>query len=297
MASDTVHVGHLICDSTTPPPDRGFYKINDTTTGHVGKLVMSDPVSGKESVVLTAASSDGGIDTRGQTVTLNYCVPYVLQFPDLTAPSILASFVAGTTASQSGTTVTVSATSHGIVGSTARDGHRIYFPGSPSIPAGWYGGFAWINANTVTFQRTMSATVASESVNGGVAFISTITAATLNLPGGTMGPRGRLTLVYERAGDSTAGTKTIRLALGGSVLGVHALATSPNCEARLTTRNIFAEDSNAGVLSIDGAATTAALNTAAVNTAVGQSVSVTMSVVNAAQWVCLCSAELEVVKA
>ena len=46
MASDTVHVGQLICDSTTPPPDRGFYKINDTTTGHVGKLVMSDPVSG-----------------------------------------------------------------------------------------------------------------------------------------------------------------------------------------------------------------------------------------------------------
>ena len=37
MASDTVYVGQLICDSTTPPPDRGFYKINDTTTGHVGK--------------------------------------------------------------------------------------------------------------------------------------------------------------------------------------------------------------------------------------------------------------------
>ena len=61
MASDTVHVGQLICDSTTPPPDRGFYKINDTTTGHVGKLVMSDPVSGKESVALTATLSDGGI--------------------------------------------------------------------------------------------------------------------------------------------------------------------------------------------------------------------------------------------
>lgn len=49
----------MICDSTTPPPDRGFYKINDTTTGHVGKLVMSDPVSGKESVALTATISDG----------------------------------------------------------------------------------------------------------------------------------------------------------------------------------------------------------------------------------------------
>ena len=61
MASDTVYVGQLICDSTTPPPDRGFYKINDTTTGHVGKLVMSDPVSGKESVALTATLSDRGV--------------------------------------------------------------------------------------------------------------------------------------------------------------------------------------------------------------------------------------------
>ena len=64
MASDTVHVGQLICDSTTPPPDRGFYKINDTTTGHVGKLVMSDPVSGKESVALTATLSDGRNEIR-----------------------------------------------------------------------------------------------------------------------------------------------------------------------------------------------------------------------------------------
>ena len=62
MASDTVHVGQLICDSTTPPPDRGFYKINDTTTGHVGKLVMSDPVSGKESVALTATLSSGEVE-------------------------------------------------------------------------------------------------------------------------------------------------------------------------------------------------------------------------------------------
>ena len=65
MASDTVYVGQLICDSTTPPPDRGFYKINDTTTGHVGKLVMSDPVSGKESVALTATLSDGGVGILG----------------------------------------------------------------------------------------------------------------------------------------------------------------------------------------------------------------------------------------
>jgi len=72
MASDTVYVGQLICDSTTPPPDRGFYKINDTTTGHVGKLVMSDPVSGKESVALTATLSDGRVrvSAGGKPLTL-----------------------------------------------------------------------------------------------------------------------------------------------------------------------------------------------------------------------------------
>lgn len=222
-------------------------------------------------------------------------LPYLLPFPDLTAPSILASFVAGATASQSGTTVTVSATAHGIVGNATRNGHRIYYPGSASIPAGWYAGFAWVDANTVTFQRS-AATVASESVNGGSAYLSNTTIASLTLPGGSMGPRGRITLRYQRAGDATAGSKNVRLTLGGTVLGVHVLNSSMNGEFTLSVRNLGSESNQAALLSADGTSTAGAVSTAAVDTTAAQTVAIAAILVNAGQWVAIPAAELEVVK-
>ncbi len=60
MSYETIRVGQLICDSTTPPEDRGFYKIDEKTTGVVGDLVFVHPVSGKESVPVQAVTSPGG---------------------------------------------------------------------------------------------------------------------------------------------------------------------------------------------------------------------------------------------
>lgn len=65
MATETIRAGQLILDSTTPPPDRGFYKIDDTTTGHVGKLVINDPTTNAASTVVTATSSAQGIVIYG----------------------------------------------------------------------------------------------------------------------------------------------------------------------------------------------------------------------------------------
>lgn len=61
MATETIRAGQLILDSTTPPPDRGFYKIDDTTTGHVGKLVINDPTTNAASTVVTATFSAQGV--------------------------------------------------------------------------------------------------------------------------------------------------------------------------------------------------------------------------------------------
>lgn len=62
MSYETIRVGQLICDSTTPPEDRGFYKIDEKTTGVVGDLVFVHPVSGKESVPVHAVTNPGGGD-------------------------------------------------------------------------------------------------------------------------------------------------------------------------------------------------------------------------------------------
>jgi hypothetical protein len=66
MATETIRAGQLILDSTTPPPDRGFYKIDDTTTGHVGKLVINDPTTNAASTVITATSSAQGLWSLGE---------------------------------------------------------------------------------------------------------------------------------------------------------------------------------------------------------------------------------------
>jgi len=65
MSNETLNVGQLICGSTTPPPDRGFFKVDDTTTGHVGALKVFDPVTNQPSTVIIASPSGSGMDLRG----------------------------------------------------------------------------------------------------------------------------------------------------------------------------------------------------------------------------------------
>lgn len=220
-------------------------------------------------------------------------IPYSLAFPDF-SPSILASFVAGTTASQAGTTVTVTAAAHGIIGNASRNGLRIYFPGSPSIPAGWYSGFAWIDANTVTFQRPASSTVSSESVNGGLAFTSTVTVCSLTLPGSSLGALGRLTMRFARHGDATAGAKAIKLAVGATTFCTAFTTTVPAVFQALTAV-LTSAARQIGVSSADGLGGSAQV-VSAVDTSTDQTVSCTASLTNAAQWQAIDWVELEGVR-
>ena len=175
------------------------------------------------------ASGSGLIRPNGVTAA----IAQVYSFNDF-SPSILASLVANTTASQASDTVTVNAPAHGIsfpMGTTAKAGFMFYYPGSPSIPAGWYPGFALVDANNVTFKRTPSATVPSEPVNGGAAFTSLTTLASFTIPAGALSPQGHLSITSFRAGDGTPGAKTMRVFIGGlnlatSVVTASAILTS-----------------------------------------------------------------------
>lgn len=158
----------------------------------------------------------------------------ILPFPDF-APSIVASFVAGTTATQSGTLVKVTATAHGIVGSTARNGWRIFWPGSPSIPAGWYQGFAWVDANTITFTNPTSQTVASESMNGGAAWTTITRCCGLTLPGNSVGPTGYLRARLYRSGGAVTASKFVRLYVGATNFAVSLTTTTSSLTTCTTT--------------------------------------------------------------
>ena len=221
-------------------------------------------------------------------------IPYSLAFPDF-SPSLLASFVAGTTASQSGTTVTVNAPAHGIVGSNARNGYRIYYPGSTSIPAGWYPGFAWVDANTITFQRA-AATVASESVNGGAAYTSLTTICSLALPGGSMGPYGRVSVRAKRMGDTTAASKILRvIGPGGRTYGYWSLTTASWATGVMTFFSLGSDTSQATFGSVDGSSGVSEyMYTGVVNFGVDQVLSLGGSVSAAGAWLAVDVAEMEI---
>ena len=236
------------------------------------------PTSG---IPLTATLSDVGVAS----------LPISLAFPDFT-PCIVASFVAGSTASQTGNTVTVTATAHGIVGSAVKNGYRIYYPGSPSIPAGWYAGFAWVNANTVTFQRATSADVSSESINAGAAFTSVVTVGSLSLPGGSLGDKGRMSLRTSLHGDQVSAAKTIRILSGAVTFAMASTTTSPSIHQTLSvTLNGFGQQIGVGARDGSGAG---GQTVSSVDMSISQPIACAVNVTNPGQWVCVEYAELEI---
>ena len=81
---------------------------------------------------------------------LPFGVPISFKFDGFTTGRFVASLVAGSTATRVGLLVTVTATAHGIPSGTY-DGSYFFFPGCPSLAAGWYSGFLVVSANAVQF--------------------------------------------------------------------------------------------------------------------------------------------------
>lgn len=150
--------------------------------------------------------------------------PKIFKFPDF-APSIFASLVAGSTYGQSGTTVTVAATAHGLP--TIKNGYRIFWPGSAAIAAGWYSNFQYVDVNTFTFTNPTEQTIAS-----GTALTATLPytgmatyVAGFTLPANTVSPSGLISVRLAKSGDTLTASKYSLLYIAG-ISRNSALATS-----------------------------------------------------------------------
>lgn len=164
--------------------------------------------------LLVETDLDGGLgyeDRQGRTVGL---ADRPLKFPDF-APRLLASLVANSTAACTSGVVTVTATAHGIP-ATNLEGYQFYYPGSPSLAAGWYSGFARTSADALTFSAPDAANFTSESVNGGAAFVDEITFASMVIPANTLSVGNLIEVPIFRQGNSTAGTKTTSVKINGN---------------------------------------------------------------------------------
>lgn len=155
--------------------------------------------------------SIGYEDKLGRTVGL---ANMAYLFPAF-SPRLLASLVASSTAACTSGVVTVTAAAHGIT-ATTYDGFKFYYPGSPSLVAGWYDGFSRTGTNDLTFLAPASANFTSESVNSGAAFTAEVVFQTLTLPSNTLSVGSCLNARIFRASSSATGTKTTRLKINGT---------------------------------------------------------------------------------
>ena len=149
---------------------------------------------------------------------------------------LLASLVAGATASRTSGVVTVTATARGITTGTTYVGCRYFYPGSPSLAAGWYDSILTIpDANTLTFSAA-GADFGSESVNGGAAYTTATDAASLVIPGNTLKDQSRVKLAHLRDGSTPATQKTVTLVFGGSAAALFNAASSSRGDVSLSFR-------------------------------------------------------------
>ncbi len=195
MGKKSFQADQLIPTSSTPPPEAGFYRIDRQTIGVVGNLSFRNP------------------NTQAMIPVGKGAAP----LPNFASPRILPSLAASSTAACTSGVVTVTATAHGIP-ATNFDGYTVYYPGSPSLAAGWYGGMSRTGVDTITFSAPSSADFVSESVNAGAAFVSEVTFDSLVLKPGAIAVGDTIYLPVYRCSNSAASTKTTRVKVGATTM-------------------------------------------------------------------------------
>lgn len=173
---------------------------------------------------LIAANYDDG---TGQIVDQNFRThpqPSIFKFPGFKR-SLLASLVVSSTASRTSDIVTVTATAHGIPTGALYVGFRFFYPGSPSLAAGWYDSITDVQTNTISFNAP-GTDFGSESVNGAAIYTTLTDVTSITIPAGMILPDTTISVVGYRGGDTSANAKQMRTYLNGLNLGTTAVTTS-----------------------------------------------------------------------
>lgn len=272
------------------PVDGKLYK--------VGHLLSTD--AGTETGLVAAKQADsnltGGVPWTSpaapESIDETTASPFILKFPDF-EPSVLASLVAGATASRTSGVVTISATGHNITTGATYVGFRFFYPGSANLVAGWYGPIVSIpDANTLTFSAP-GPNFSSESINAGAAYTTLTTIVSQTIHGGTLKPYSRITSNLFRTGDTSVALKNLRNIFAGAQLGLSGATTSPHGTHRLTIC-LDGVGKALGVSGSDGTLTNTLASTT-IDVSADQTFSIAGSVSAASGFLALHSAQLEVI--
>ena len=186
--------------------------------------------------------------------------PYVIS-PQNFVRSIVASLVVSSTAVRASNVVTITATAHGVP--NTYNGFRFYYPGSPTLTAGWIDNITVVDANTITFP-SIGANFSSESVNAGAAYVTATNISTpFMIPAGMITDSSHIRLIANIVALNTAATKTIRpysLTASGFVAPAQTGTTFP-CQGKewelsmINATQIVGQNTTPGGSALSGAIT------------------------------------------
>ena len=217
--------------------------------------------------------------------------PFVLKFPGF-RKSLLASLVTNSTASRTSGVVTITATAHGVPTGANYIGFRFFYPGSPSLAAGWYDSITDVQTNTISFSAP-GANFGSESVNGAAIYTTLTSIIATTIPAGTIKSGSRITSNIYRTGDTTAATKNLRNLIGAAQLGLSAATTAPSGTHKVSV--IFEDGFGLSAAAQDGILSSS-LPRSAIDFSIDQTFGISGSVSAAAGFIALHNASLEIVQ-
>lgn len=235
--------------------------ITTNTTGSITypirafRLTVTAWTSGTVTVTALQGVTNPQIYTTTGSGSLIYRFP---SWPSNTG-FLLASLVASSTASRTSNIVTITATAHGITTGAPLVGYRFYYPGSPSLAAGWYDSILTIpDANTITFSD-IGADFTSESINSGAAWTGITDIISTVIAGGMLKDQSKVSVYTLRSGDTTSITKALYIYFGGTYISGSTAATAPIGGSKLVF-SCLGNDAVRGVSVIEGALTATAIN-------------------------------------
>lgn len=215
----------------------------------------------------------------------------VYRFPDF-APRLLASLVASSTADCTSGVVTVTATAHGIT-ATIFDGMQFYYPGSPSLAAGWYSNFARTSADALTFSAPGVADFGSESINAGAAFTSELTFFSATLPANALSVGNILSIRLFRIADGVAANHTTNAKANGTSFSSSAVSGAINQGAFSLSGMVLNSTTLRGVASTDNVLSSAT-RTTTINTNTTNDITLTGTLAAASMFICIPYANMRI---
>lgn len=198
---------------------------------------------------------------------------------------LLASLVAGSTASRTSNVVTVTATAHGVP--NTYNGFRFFYPGSPTLAAGWFDNATFVDANTITFAST-GVDFGSESVNAGAAYVTAT-----NIPNSIIIPAGYILddtvgqLIVNTTSINTAASKTIRPFLGAQSFGPLQTGSTYFCGTKVWGFSMVNATQVSGLLYSNGNAGSGNISVISFNTAIDNAILLQLTVSAAQDFVAI----------